>query len=401
MFAVRSAWLFDGVSDELRQAPTIVVDEGVIVEVDPDSVGPDVEVLDLGDVTLVPGLIDTHIHLAFDASRSAVQHLIDADDVTLQQQMRQAALRALAAGITTVRDLGDRRYAALALRDHFASGAEVGPTILAAGPPLTTPGGHCHFMGGEVAGEQAMRSAVQEHLRRGVDVLKVMVSGGWLTAGSDPFAPQYTLDELRAAVDTAHRHGVSITAHAHTSASVALAVQAGFDGLEHCSFFAPEGVEVPDALLEELAARRVAVCPTITVVPGALLPPFLASRVDALRDVFRRLHRRGGRLVAGSDGGIEPSVPHGTLPHSIRSLVSVGLSPPEALRAATSVAAEVCGLTGRKGVLIPGADADIVAVGGHPLDDIDALLDVRAVYCRGRRVRGPEPAAPGRSGRSL
>lgn len=386
MFAIREARLFDGVGDELRHGSTVVIDKGVIVAVDGDSIGRHVEVLDLGDVTLIPGLIDTHIHLGFDASPLAVQHLIDADDGTLQQRMRDAALVALAAGITTVRDLGDRRYAALALREHFASGVEVGPTIIAAGPPLTTTGGHCHFMGGEVAGEQAMRDAVEEHLRRGVDVVKVMVSGGVLTPGSDAFACQYTLAELKMAVETAHRHGVALTAHAHSSAAVALAVEAGVDGLEHCSFLVPERVDAPDCLIEEIAARRVAVCPTFSVVPGAHLPPFLATRVDHLRDIFSRLHRLGGRLVAGSDGGIEPSVPHDTLPHSIRSLASLGLSPPEALRAATSVAAEVCGLSGRKGVIVPGADADIVAVGGDPFEDIGVLLDVRAVLCRGRRV---------------
>jgi imidazolonepropionase-like amidohydrolase len=171
-------------------------------------------VLELGsDVCLLPGLIDAHTHLVFDASADVIAALGAVDDTTLLTQMTGAAHRVLQAGITTVRDLGDRAFLALRLREQLEASGQPGPEIVASGPPITTHGGHCHFLGGVADGPQALRAADRERAERGCEVVKVMVSGGQLTPGSKPYESQYELAELRVVVAEA-RH----LAHAHRGA---------------------------------------------------------------------------------------------------------------------------------------------------------------------------------------
>ncbi len=182
--AVRATALFDG--SALTRDPLVLVADGRIAEVlsgPRAAVPPDAELVELPGATLLPGLVDTHVHLAFDASTDPVGALAAQDDDALLAAMAKAAGAQLRAGVTTVRDLGDRGYLALRLRAGGAPGPL--PTILAAGPPITTPGGHCHFLGGEAGGVDGVRAAVRERAERGVDVVKVMASGGELTPGFD------------------------------------------------------------------------------------------------------------------------------------------------------------------------------------------------------------------------
>ncbi|HMG45036.1 MAG TPA: amidohydrolase family protein [Acidimicrobiales bacterium] len=383
--ALRAAGLFDGTGATLRPDPLVLIDDGRIVAVETGRVEPpdDATVVDLGTATLMPGLVDTHLHLAFDAGPDPVAALRASDDATVLAGMAVAARRALRAGVTTVRDLGDRNYLALRLRDATDHGL---PTIVAAGPPITTPGGHCHFLGATAQGESAVRAAVREHAARGVDVIKVMASGGFITPGSTGLVPQFDADELRAAVDEAHRHGLPVTAHAHSTLSVAAALDAGVDGIEHCSFMTDDGVDAPDELIRRIARQRVAIGATLGALPGAVPPPPVAQRLDAMRATIGRLHRAGAQILAASDAGIGPPKPHDVLPYGIELLGQIGLSNYEALRAATVEAARVCGLADRKGRVAPGLDADLVALDGDPLTDLSALHRVAAVYRHGRHV---------------
>ena len=201
--------LFDGRADSIMEDPLIEVSDGQIVEVTQRRASMDDSgMVDLGDVTLMPGLIDAHQHLAFDASDDPVAHLLDDDDATLLLRMRVAALRALAGGVTTIRDLGDRNYVSLTLRDWFRTGAEVGPEILTSGPPITVTRGHCWFLGGEADGADGIRRAVHDRTTRGVDVIKIMVTGGNMTPTLGSHESQYTIDELVAAVTAAHAAGL-------------------------------------------------------------------------------------------------------------------------------------------------------------------------------------------------
>jgi imidazolonepropionase-like amidohydrolase len=381
--------LFDGRMPQVLADPVIEVAEGRIVGVrsagTPVS-GPDV--LDLGDAMLLPGLIDVHQHLAFDASSDPVAHLQSDDDATVLLKMRLAARRALAAGITTIRDLGDRNYLSLTLRDWFRGGAEVGPRIIASGPPITVTGGHCWFLGGEADGADGVRQAVRDRVTRGADVIKIMVTGGNMTPTLGPHESQYTRAEIAAAVDEAHAHGLRIAAHAHGGPGIADAMRSGADSIEHCTFFSADGVNADPGILEELARRQTAISMTGGTLPGSIAPyPAMRERLAAIIANHAVLHRAGARIVCGTDAGVGPNKPHDVLPHGVSSfLPAIGMTNSGALAAATAVAAEVCGLASTTGTLEPGKDADILVVAGNPLEDITAIHDVLAVFVRGARA---------------
>jgi imidazolonepropionase-like amidohydrolase len=388
---LRAAAMFDGVGSALMARPSVVVADGVIAAVDGPA-GPvpaGAHVVDLPGLTLMPGLVDAHLHLCFDASKDPVGRLAEADDDLLCEQMAGAARRALRGGITTVRDLGDRGYLALDLRDQRRTVvAGPLPAIVAAGPPITTPGGHCHFLGGAASGERDLRAAVRERAERGVDVIKVMASGGNMTPGPLPYEPQFGTEALRAIAHEAHRLGLPVTAHAHSARSIADAVAAGVDGIEHATFMTADGVDAPEAVIRAIASQQVAVGWTVGRDPGQAGPvmPQIASRMAGLIATRRRLYESGAVLVPGSDAGVSPAKPHDVLPFAPSDMAAAGLSPAEILRAMTSRAAQACGLGHRKGRIAPGFDADILAIDGNPLDDLAAIRRLRAVYAAGRDV---------------
>jgi imidazolonepropionase-like amidohydrolase len=388
LLAVRASRLFDGYRG--FGPSTVLVGGGKIVEVDTTGAAPPghAEVLDLGnDVCLLPGLIDAHVHLAFDASTDVVGRLAAIDDGQLLAQMARAAHQTLRAGITTVRDLGDRGFLALRLREQLDASGYPGPQIVASGPPITSRTGHCHFLGGVATGAQQLRAAVRERAERGCEVVAMMISGGRLTPGSSVHDSQYDLADLRLIVAEAHRLGLSAAAHVHSPRSIADAVAAGFDTLEHVTFRTADGVAADAATLDAIVASGSVVSATVGEVAG--LHDRLASsarRLEVMIESWARLHRRGARIAPGTDAGVSPSKPHDVLPYGLTALGGLGMTNLEALRSATSVAAAGCGLTGRKGRLIPGADADLLAVSGDPLADIRAVHNVVAVIRGGRRV---------------
>lgn len=383
MLAVRAGRLFDG---ERALGPgAVLVEDGRILDVVTGDVPTPATLVDLGpDTCLLPGLIDAHVHLAFDAGWDPVGAVEASDDRTLLARMREAADRALQAGITTVRDLGDRSFLAVELRGQL--GAD-GPEILAAGPPITVRRGHCHFFGGEAEGAEAIRAAVRDRRDRGCQVVKVMASGGNMTAGSDPELSQYGLADLALIVAEAREVGLPAAAHVHGPSAVADAVEAGFDTIEHVSFQTATGVRADPRTLERIAESRIVVSATVGRVPGRQIPDAVAQRLAAVLANHGRLHRAGARIVPGTDAGISPAKPHDVLPYGIEQLAGLGMTGGEALRAATALAAEACGVADRKGRLRAGYDADLVAVAGDPVRTLSAIHDVAAVFRAGRRVR--------------
>lgn len=392
---LRAGWLFDGTGEALMPDPTVVLDGDTIVAVGASMPVPQgAAVIDLPGATLVPGLVDPHVHLAFDASADPVGALAGRDDAAALAAMLAAARRAARGGVTTVRDLGDRGYLSLRLRAAAATDKSL-PSILAAGPPITTPGGHCHYLGSSAAGVAAVRAAVDEHAERGVDVIKIMASGGNLTPGSRPERPQFGPEELQAAAEQAHRHGLPITAHAHGTQAIADAVAAGMDGLEHVSFMSAEGVDpIPDELLATIVDTRIMLGITAGFAPSpsATMLPEIAARLPAILANVRRLHQAGATMVPGTDAGIAVSKPPDVLRWAVAQLAQVGIAPAEALQASTSRAAQACGLGDRKGRLAVGYDADILAVDGDPLQDPQVLHRIKAVFVRGTRLADPQSA---------
>lgn len=391
MLAIRAPRAFDG-ARPLHGGATVLIDAGKIVGVESGGLDlPDGTVLvEHPDATILPGLIDTHVHLCADSVDGALDRLETYGDGELDEVIDAALQRQLATGVTTVRDLGDRRYAVVDRRD--AGGEEVRPTIVASGPPITSVRGHCWNMGGEAAGVQGLRAAVHERVDRGVDVIKIMASGGIMTPGTDVTVPQFNDEDLQLVVTEAHAAGLGVTAHAHALAAVEQAVRAGVDGIEHCTCMTSTGADAPEGLLEQLAARRIAVCPTLGTDPTIGPPPRvleLLARMGVTRDDLvaqvARFHASGVLLVGGSDAGISTGKPHGIL---AEALVEAARCMPAAavLAGATWIAAGTCGLDRTKGRLRPGYDADLLVVAGNPLADMTDIRRVRQVVLAGSIV---------------
>ncbi|CAM5614808.1 metal-dependent hydrolase family protein [Streptomyces aurantiogriseus] len=387
--AVRAHRVFDG--HTVHDGPVMVlVEDGAITDVDLSGAAPPdgVPLTDLGDVTLLPGMVDAHSHLAFDPLGRTEKQMLGDDDATVLARMRTHAGQALRAGVTTVRDLGDRGYLALRLRQEY----EDGPHIVASGPPITRTGGHCWYLGGEADGAEQAARAVTERARHGVDLIKVMATGGMTTAGSDPGSAQYTLAELQAITRTAHELGLRVTAHAHSAAGIADAVTAGVDGIEHCTFITRSGVRPDPRTIDAMAEAGVFVGCTV-VEPMDGMPTEVLAILEPMWENMAAMHARGVRVVCCTDAGVGPFKPHDVLPKDLACFASRVATNTAALVSVTSLAADSCGLGHRKGRLAPGYDADLLAVGGNPAHDITAIRYVRAVYRAGRRVDRSEPAA--------
>ncbi|WP_052230183.1 amidohydrolase family protein [Streptomyces sp. CT34] len=338
--------------------------------------------LDLGDATLLPGLIDAHVHLGFDAGPDPVsvmrrQH----DDEQLALMARNAASM-LRAGVTTVRDLGARGDLDRVLADRIAAGMVPGPRLVTVTRPITTVRGHCWFMGGECANADAVAEAVRRHHDHGADLIKIMVTGGFMTNRTAPGAPQFTRAEVRTAVETAHGLGMRVAAHAHGTEGIAMAVEEGVDTLEHCTWVGRKGLEFAPHIADLMARRETYVCPTVN--SNARNP---AGRID-WRQRSRHLaamRNAGVRLIGGTDAGIE-HIAHHAYASGLEIMTDIGMTHQEVLAAATTHAATALGIADRTGNLAPGMAADLLGVAGNPLTDLPALHHPTFVMARGRLV---------------
>jgi imidazolonepropionase-like amidohydrolase len=397
MFGIRAGRAFDG-EQVVPGGALVLVDDGHIAGVEPGAApAPEgCQVLEAPGGTVLPGLVDAHVHLCADGTDGTLDRIGEPSPDAMMAVIEASLRRHLAAGVTTVRDLGDRRFAVLDWRSSARSGQGVYPAVVAAGPPITSVGGHCANMGGEAADAGQLRAAVRERADRGVDVIKLMTSGGFQTTGTQVMLCQFTLDEVRVVVEAAHAAGLPVTAHAHGLPAVHMAMAAGADGIEHCSFLTDTGVSQSEQDLARLAQAGTVVCPTLgttgPMTPTPNAAALLARHQMTMEQVVEMRKRRAGqmhaagvRIVAGTDGGISAAKPHGLLPVWAAFLVDGGVSTVAALTSATALAAAACGLGDRKGRLRAGYDADLLVVDGDPAADIGALARPVAVFVGGRR----------------
>ena len=396
MHAIRAAHAFDGVRF-LPGGATVILDGDRIVGVETTRIElpESVEVAEHAG-TVLPGLFDCHTHLVADATFGGLERAATMSEEEMDAVIAHSLRAHAAAGVTTVRDLGDRGFRTLAFRDVPGL-----PRVVASGPPLTTPGGHCHFLGGEVHGDP--RVAVAEHAGHGVDVVKVMASGGFATPQTDQLGAQFTVDEIAAVVEEAHRVGVPVVAHAHSLVGMRNALAAGVDGIEHFSGLSPEGVRIDDELLDDVARHGLYVDLTMgndrTLHAQMPAPPpaiaklmerfgvssfaeFYAARVG----VFARLREHGVAVIAGVDSGMGPPKAHGNVWRAVGEQVEGGYPVAEALASATSLAAEACGIADETGRLAAGYAADMLVVAGDLSQDVSVLSNTREVLARGARV---------------
>ena len=391
MLAIRVARVFDG-RDLLPGAGLVFVDGDRIVGVEAAGfdVPSDCEVLDRPSGTLLPGLIDAHVHLVADSGPGALDRIPEFSDDDLTRTIEESLRIQLATGVTTVRDLGDTGWSVLDWRTHPVTGL---PTVVASGPPITSRGGHCSNMGGEASGLDELRAAVRERVEHGADIVKIMASGGMMTPGTEVDRAQFTAHELAAVVAEAHASGLPVTAHAHALVAIRDAVAAGVDGIEHFTFLTADGVHMAEDVLTAVAAQGIVVCPTLGRVAGAVPPPGLRERMrkagldlEARAEQMVHAHRAGVTIISGTDGGINPGKAHGILPSAVIALVSGGMSTADALATATSLAADACGLGDHKGRIRAGNDADLIILDGDALSDIDALLRLDSTFLAGQMV---------------
>jgi imidazolonepropionase-like amidohydrolase len=396
---VKCGRLFDPVSGALQDGVGLLVRDGRVVSVGPAAAAPaGAAVVDLGGLTVLPGLIDAHTHIALHPGDYDAQILRETPELrTIHATV--SARRTLESGITTVRDLGNEGagFADLAVRDAVAKGLVPGPRILAAIQPLTASGayglvGYSPYLklpalSYEADGPAAVRGQVRRLVREGADVVKIyMESYEKKQAESDVLsgARTYSDEELRALVDEAHASGVKVAAHTYTDESARRAVDAGADSIEH-------GLYLTEATFRKMAERGIAYVPTLLVYElwrdGKIFAgssPVTLDKVkrtvDRHTEAFRAALRTPVSIVMGSDTFELP----GTNSQELVAMVRGGMSPKEALRSATSRAAALLGLEGRAGVLAPGASADLIAVAGDPTRDIEVVTRPMLVMKDGR-----------------
>lgn len=398
MHALRAPVAFDG-DRFLPGGATVLVEDGTIAGVEPMAydVPAGCEVTDY-DGTILPGLVDAHVHLVSDGSIGALERAGTATDAEVDDEIDRSLRTQAAHGVTTVRDLGDRSYRTLGFREA----APGRPRVVAAGPPVTIPGGHCHFLGCTAPDQAALREVVAEHVERGVDAVKVMASGGFLTAGTDMLGAQYVAEDIRVLADAAHAAGLPLVAHAHSVTGIEAALAGGADSIEHFTGICEDGSVLSDDLLDRVAAAGVQVDPTMgndfslvhTMPPP---PPQVAEIMAVLKlDLMSffaqryadlgRMREHGVWVVPGVDAGAMPLKAHGNAWIAVTDLVTGGWAVEEALAAGTSGAARACGVSDVTGALRAGLAADLLVVDGDLRADAAALGRPAAVLVRGTPV---------------
>jgi imidazolonepropionase-like amidohydrolase len=394
---VHAGTLVDGVSDSVRRDVTVVVEGGRIADVvagfrDP---APGDTVVDLRQSVVMPGFIDLHVHLGTEMSPRAYMERFTWNPPDYALRAARHARETLAAGFTTVRNLGDVYNVTVSLRDAIARGDVVGPRIFTAGKSLATTGGHADPTNGwadliegdpgpyegVVNGTAEARQAVRQRYKDRADLIKITATGGVLSLARSPQNPQFTEEEVRAIVETARDYEMTVAAHAHGAEGMKRAIRAGVTSVEH-------GTLMDDEAIRLFVEKGTVWVPTLSagIFVGQkaeiddyfpdVVRPKAAAIGPAIRATFERALQGGVKIAFGTDCGVSP---HGDNAREFVFMVEGGMSPMQAIQSATSVAAGVIGQEDELGSVEKGKRADLVATPGDPLEDPAALLDVAFV----------------------
>jgi imidazolonepropionase-like amidohydrolase len=393
---IRAGRLFDGTGDKLRENVVIVVTGDRIENVATSgsvSIPANATVVDLSKATVLPGLIDCHTHLGARADR--YDEIYNFKDTPFHSAFAAVlnARKTLEAGFTSVRDVGSAPFLAVDLRNSINEGFLPGPRIVASGPGISITGGHGDLNNFspqtrvtmfpeerdfQIAdGVDQIRHVVRSQVKYGVDVIKILATGGVLSKGDSPGAPQFTPEELKAAAEEAHMAGRKIAAHAHGTQGIKNAILAGIDSIEHASLIDDEGIR----LAKERGVYLVMDIYNDDYILGKAIEFGLPKEnvekekmVGRLqRENFERAVKGGAKMAFGTDAGVYP---HGDNARQFFYMVKYGLTPAQAIRAATSNAADLIGRAKDVGTIETGKFADVIAVTGNPLDDVRALENV-------------------------
>ena len=382
------ATLIDGPGAPPARGRAVVVANGRIQAVVAEREAPAGTTRRLDGLTLLPGLINCHVHLCFGGEADPGAAMLKESYATTVIKAALRARQTVEAGVTTVRDLGGRDYAELSVRDAIRGGLIPGPRVLCAGKGICITGGHgWQLIGRQADGPDDVRKAVREQLRAGADVIKIFATGGVMTPGVDPNSAQLTLDEVRAAIEEARKAGRRTAAHAQGADGIANCLEAGITTIEH-------GIFLSEGLCRRMVRDGVALVPTLiaphAIVEGGVaagIPEFAVQKSLVVRtrhtESFQMALRLGVPIAAGTDAGT-PLNAHGTLVPELELMVKAGQAPLAAIPAATATAARVLGLEAETGRIAPGLAADLLAVAGDPSERIQALDDVRLVVAGGR-----------------
>jgi imidazolonepropionase-like amidohydrolase len=400
-----AARMLDVLTGKVIERPMIAVRDGRITGIyDNESMSlvelaEGTKVTDLGNKTLIPGLIDMHVHLDSVAEIGGYRGLEYTDSFWSSVAVKNAG-DMLRAGFTTVRNVGSANYNDVGLMQAISDGYAVGPRIVPAAHAIGATGGHCDetflppsYQRKGVAvgdGEQQLRQRVREQRKYGAQVIKVCATGGVFSRNTEPGQQQLSESELRAIADEAHQWGLRTAAHAHGGAGIKAAIRAGIDTIEHASLVDDEGIKLAAERKQPVWFSMDIYNTDYTQAEGAkngVLEDNLRKDREIAqiqRDNFRKAHRAGVKMVFGSDAGV---MPHGTAGGQFKVMVQYGMTPMEAIQAATRNAAQALGREGDVGAIAVGRMADMIAVDGDPLKDIRALEDVDVVIKGGVVVK--------------
>ena len=392
---LRAARWLDVSAGQVRAPAVVVVQDGRIASVG-GEIPPGARAVDLGDVTLLPGLIDVHTHLTGDLEGDWVTR--DVRELPADAALRGArnAKRTLEAGFTTVRNLAAGGFADIALMKAIDAGMVPGPRMIASAHALGITGGHCDATGwapgileggpeeGIVDGVDAAIRGVRYQIKHGARVIKICATAGVLSFDATVGAQQLSDDEMRAIVEETTRHGLKVAAHAHGTQGILAAVKAGVASIEHGSMLNDEII----ALMKKKGTYLVPTAYLLTAMPLNLPPPIAAKAkqiIPLAQESHRQAIKAGVKIAFGTDAAVYP---HGVNAREFAVYVGYGMTPIDAIRTATVGAADLLGV-GDRGTIAPGQLADLVAVPGDPLKDIKVMEQVSFVMKGGVVVRGP------------